>query len=722
MQKQFLALFKKVKEINENAIISPFGLELLLSLLAAGTKGDTEQELQNILELSSKSAILNHIIKRLATIEEISKNSRFDSINIIAYSSPLVSPIKNYSKNLPSNLNLALKPMLGYKDEVAFIVENILHLKALWQQKFEAVPHKTEFFTLANGETVETLFINQSNVYGKNKTLYLKEAHFHAIQIPLKGDRLCVEIYLPYQKDGLDNFVETLKPSDLVEWGKAFKKVDRMDTYLPKFEVKLNTDFSTALKELEVTKLFQASWDFKPMLSSEYTLLIKKITQNNTFKLNEHGIEASSTSRGYGGITGTRSIDKFILFEATHPFLYLVRDKQTDTILFIGVFETPDKEQDFSLAYYNLAERAKFDKDTESFSFRFSFALIAYYLEIVSKHFDFKNHFIDDYINKIWLLVGLEEGEEFNKLTKELEELECPISFQQMKEKQRVSSDKNHISNAPLQVRSTFYEVNETVHKLSHYLHAQIDFAGILKSTGLYLLNQLNEFLPNWEASTKYRQTEKSLWGEVINRIDFLTIFQNNISQTNLTSEQIRERQQNKILRHLQPRLFDITIRGKLYIGLICLDKMLERENNLPIELKDWLRDLGDFISNETTDKFDSLVLLEFKMFDQTGFFKENQYFSKETLGIFNAKFPDLITILAGLDGILASYKDFKAGYYFGSPFRYMLDFLKTLIQHKIDLPEQQLFEQFPLEGDDILGKSIKLDKKRMKNYYKIIA
>lgn len=721
MQKQFLALFKKIKEANENAIISPFGLELLLGLLAAGTKGDTQQELYKILELPSKSAILDHIIKRLATIEEISRSSRFDSTNTISYYSPLVRPVKSYNENLPSNLNLTLKPMLGYKDEVAFIVENILHLKALWEQKFETVPHKTEFFTLANGEEVETLFINQSNVYGKNKTFYLKEDDFHAIQIPLKGDRLCVEIYLPYQKDGLGNFVETLKSSDLVEWGKAFQTADRMDTYLPKFEVKSNLDFSIALKELEVTKLFQASWDFKPMLSSEYTLLIKKITQNNTFKLNEHGIEASSTSRGYGGITGTRSIDKFVLFEATHPFLYLVRDKPTNTILFIGIFEAPDKQQNFSLSYYNTAELNKFNKETP-FSYRLCFVLTAYALESFITHFNFDNNFINDYTRRIWDLAAIDNELVFKEELAKLEALKWPVSYEEMRMNTKLPKDKNHIKNTPGQIKTIFYEFQETLDRLL-YSSSSINFAGEMIMFNLFILNTINYQIPTWENCQKYRKLNNNPWGNKILKNDFLSFLNQPIPELSLTNNQIYERKQNKIIRNLQPLLFDITVRGQLYIGLIYLDKLIAKESVCPIELKEWLLDLVDFISNENSTKFDKLVLLKFDLFRHTGFFDENEYFSKEALDDLKVKYPNLITILASLDGIISTYKFLKDGYsnFSGGSFKYILDILKALIKYKIELPTQSLFEQFPIKDEDILGTPIKLEKKLLKNYYKII-
>lgn len=719
MQKAILHLFKSIKENNENALISPLGLEIILSLLAEGSKGETRRELLELLELSAKSDVLATIENRLKFMKS-APNSTINSENTL-YHTPLVSPVNNYIKRIDSTLNLSLKPMNFGKDKVAFIVENYLYIKASWAQVFDAVPHKTEFFTLANGEEIETLFINQSNISRKNKTRYLKAETFHAIQIPLKDEQLCVEVYLPYQKDGLDSFVQNLQPNDLSTWNNQFHEVERMDTYLPKFEVKLDIDFSETLKALGIDELFQPSWDFKPMLESEKTLFLKRITQINTFKLNEHGIEASSTSRGYGGITGIHKLKKFVLFEATHPFLYLVRDKTTDVILFIGLFETPDKQQNFSSTYYNLAEQAKFSQDTEPFSFRFSLALAAYVLEFITTRFDSENDFIKDYLEQIWKLIALKEGKEFNRRATALVALEWPVSY--TGKKQPLSKDKNHINNRPGQIISIFYELNEVLDRLlgSLPLDFTIELSNRLRNFSFYILQTLDGRLPNWKLCQPYRMTEESTWGTTILRNDFLNTFKAVIPEIDLTNYQIQERRQNKIIRHLQPKLFDVTIRGGLYIGLICLDKMLEKEKNFPLDLKDWLTDLGDFISTASIDKFDALVLLQFKLFGHTGYFDKNQYFSKEALGIFNAKYPDLVIILDGLGGILASYKYLKAGKNIDLTFKCLLDFLKTLKQHKVDFPEEQIFEQFPIEGGNILGEPIKLDKKRMKNYYEIV-
>lgn len=50
-----------------------------------------------------------------------------------------------------------------------------------------------------------------------------------------------------------------------------------------------------------------------------------------------------------------------------------------------------------------------------------------------------------------------------------------------------------------------------------------------------------------------------------------------------------------------------------------------------------------------------------------------------------------------------------------------MLDFFKILMQHRVKLPNQLLFDQFPIEKEGILGNPIELDKQLLKNYYKIV-
>jgi len=722
MQKQFLALFKRIKENQENPIFSPLGLETLLSLLAEGTKGETRQALYKILELSPASNALENLLERLKFIEENRSTPLLESTNTIYYSPPLLNPVADFIEKVKASLELTLKPKLLGKKEMAFIVENKLNIKTFWLQHFDTVPHKTEFFTLANGEEVETLFINQSNIFGKNKTRYLKKDNFHAIQIPFIEKGLCAEIYLPFEKDGLADFVQKINTTDFKKWGTQFQEVERMDIYLPKFEVEFKADFSSILKQLGLDKLFQPSWDFTALFKSKEPLFIQKIKQDNFFKLNEHGIEAGSTSRGYGGITGTRRIDKFILFEATHPFLYLIRDKSTDTILFMGLFEVPDRQQNFSLSYYNLAELKKFNNDSIPFSHRFCFATTAYALESLTAHFKFNNDFVNDYIKGIWDLAEKNNVSKLKEDLKKYEALAWPVSFEEMRPGTKLSKDKNHIKNTPRQIVSMFYEFQgKVVSSLLNDNHVDVDFLGWLVKFNLFVLNNINAKIPVWENCRKYRRLVDNPWGNSIARIDFLSFLEQPIPESSLNANQIRERQQNKIIRNLQPKLFDITFRGKVYIGLICLDKMLEKEAVYPIELKGWLIDLVDFIANEKSTKFDLLVLLRFDMFNQTGYFDENQYFTKDGLDNFKTKYPYLVTILDGLDGILNSYKYLKKGDDFDFSYRCIMNFLKALGKHKITLPDQLLFEQFPIKEADILGEPIKLDKKSLKNCFKII-
>lgn len=348
MQDAILQIFKAKAQTEKNVLLSPYCFEIICRIVAEGTKGNVHQELRQLLDASPDEDLITPLFDKIDSLKEIKPVSKIEQTNAI-YHRDVIRPVEEFYQSIKKRLHFELKELkeedirIEDPQDITFIIESVLDLKTKWKQEFKKISQIHEPFYLANGETKETSFIEQNFRMGGCNTKYFKSKTFHAVQIPMKDNRLFAEIYSPYEKNGLENFVKNIDKKQILSWKDHFEEVSRMHIILPKFELEANyKNLEEDLRKLNVKYMFEYSFDFNPMLTGPDASRIKQITQENKFKLDEIGIEVSSISRMYGSTRGVPLFDKYVLFKANHPFMYLVRDEKTNTILLMGTFDEPE--------------------------------------------------------------------------------------------------------------------------------------------------------------------------------------------------------------------------------------------------------------------------------------------------------------------------------------------------------------------------------------------
>ena len=138
---------------------------------------------------------------------------------------------------------------------------------------------------------------------------------------------------------------ETIEELTAGKWaGKIFlddmanMKMD-IDVLLPRFKVECDIDLRDVLKGMGATSMFEPRNEF-PFISENYKdLCLDRIRQRTVFELTEEGSEATamtkvhwSSANGPGG-----GYDPFS-FHATRPFIYLIQERTTGAIFFMGTY------------------------------------------------------------------------------------------------------------------------------------------------------------------------------------------------------------------------------------------------------------------------------------------------------------------------------------------------------------------------------------------------
>ncbi len=154
-----------------------------------------------------------------------------------------------------------------------------------------------------------------------------------------KGD-LSMVLLLPDKIDGLPRLEQKLSWENLSRWQDAMRDQE-VRVHLPRFRMTSQFELSDILRSLGMTLPFdQNRADFSGMTSQEEVFL-SAVIHKAYVDVNEEGTEAAAATAVSVAPAAAIIEDKPIEFRADHPFLFLIRDRRTGSILFLGRVTNP---------------------------------------------------------------------------------------------------------------------------------------------------------------------------------------------------------------------------------------------------------------------------------------------------------------------------------------------------------------------------------------------
>jgi serpin B len=348
---------------DKNELISPLSVWLALCMTYNGASGGTAQAMASALHASGVSMdVLNTANKGLmGVLTAADPQVQADIANSIwlskAYSHDIGKNFlgmvsKNYGAELQTvdfNLNAAdtINGWVAKKthEKIPQIVQppmdantvlllvNAVYFKAPWSNVFDPTLTHAAPFTLANGKTPQAWYMvheRGSNGYADNETI--------AVRLPYASGRLEMVAIMP-EKQALPEFISSLDAQKLNAYMDKCSYLD-MSLAFPKFKVESGTDLKDALTTMGMGVAFdRGKAEFGNMSESMgNSLWIGGVKHEAFIEVNEQGTEAGAASR-VDMVAATPPPVQQLDF--SKPFLYLIRDKSTGAILFIGTMQNP---------------------------------------------------------------------------------------------------------------------------------------------------------------------------------------------------------------------------------------------------------------------------------------------------------------------------------------------------------------------------------------------
>lgn len=217
------------------------------------------------------------------------------------------------------------------------VLTNAIYFKGSWAAKFDPKETRDAPFTLLDGKQVQVPSMNQTAAFG-----YFEQPDVQGLELPYAGDRLSMVVLLPRKPAGLAELEQALNAKSLAAWLATFGEPGRttkVQVALPRFTLSQAFRMDQVLNELGMRDAFRPdAADFSGMDGTRL-LYIGAVLHQAYVDVNEEGTEAAGASAVVMKMRATPQAPP--VFRADHPFLFLIRDRQTGSVLFIGRVMNP---------------------------------------------------------------------------------------------------------------------------------------------------------------------------------------------------------------------------------------------------------------------------------------------------------------------------------------------------------------------------------------------
>ena len=272
-----------------------------------------------------------------------------------------------------------LLPEGSLNDLTRLVLTNAIYFKGDWSVPFKEENTKDSDFTLSGGDKQKTPIMHAPNLgvgnYGAfnadgshfntparirrgeaPKGHYPKSDGFAIVELPYKGDDLSMVVIAPNDPAGLSAIEEKLTPDNLTQWVGQLKK-RKTHVYLPKFKMETEYKLGDAeepatLQKMGMVRAFndprnpKTGAQFQGMTTSTdpmKQLYITGVFHKAFVEVNEKGTEAAAATAVvmYVPRSAPRDVPFIPEFKADRPFVFLIREKSTGSVLFLGRMMKP---------------------------------------------------------------------------------------------------------------------------------------------------------------------------------------------------------------------------------------------------------------------------------------------------------------------------------------------------------------------------------------------
>jgi serine protease inhibitor len=372
-----LDLYQKLKDHPGNLFFSPYSISTSLAMTYAGARGQTETEMAGVLHFNLAQTNLPEAFSALEA--RMHKIQRWNRITLTTanslwcqqdyrFTEAFLNLVRKYygaearrvdfkrspqaasseinkwaARNTKGKIKGVLEPGQLTSD-VRLVLCNAIYFKGKWQHQFKVRDTEPGPFHIATNQTVTVPMMHQK---AHCKMASSDDRSVELLEMPYSGTDLSMIILLPeieyaspdVENPGLPDLEQKLTADNLRTWLAELDQAHPHETQvaLPRFTTTQSFDLVKELQSLGITSAFKGSADFSGMEETT-NLVVSDVIHKAFVDVNESGTEAAAVTLSIAlskGMAGHFIVD--------HPFIFLIRENGSGSILFIGRIVDPTK-------------------------------------------------------------------------------------------------------------------------------------------------------------------------------------------------------------------------------------------------------------------------------------------------------------------------------------------------------------------------------------------
>jgi serpin B len=352
-------------EPNGNLFFSPYSISTALAIVYAGARGNTEKQMAETLHFTLSNQRLHPAFGTLQ--KQLIKDDKSRGYQLLLANAlwgqkgePVLQEFLDLNKNYyDAGLTLLnfvneteksrqiinswidektkekikeLIPPKGVDEYTVLVLTNAIYFKGEWKIKFEKEDTEPADFSISANDKVKV-----DMMHLKEDFKYYEDEKMQVIELPYKGDELSMLVFLPEETKGLKEIEDTLTAKSLNSLLSKMKTTE-VDVYFPKFKIVWGT-FS--LNNALITLGMPDAFDFEKAdftgIKVKRDLRISNVFHKAFIEVNEEGTEAAAGT----AVVIVKSIELPVVFCADHPFIFIIKDNRSGSILFMGRVMNP---------------------------------------------------------------------------------------------------------------------------------------------------------------------------------------------------------------------------------------------------------------------------------------------------------------------------------------------------------------------------------------------
>jgi len=239
--------------------------------------------------------------------------------------------------------NDKIKDLIGpgaLNSTMRLVLTNAIYFKGNWQDQFDKEATQKEEFHLSAAQWLMTPMMHRTRGYR-----YYDGGTFQAIELPYSGDEISMVVLLPKQTDGLAALEKSFTSRSASDWIQKLEPEDKVILSLPRFTMTQQFELSNTLSAMGMPQAFSGAADFSGM-TGKPDFAISAAIHKAFIDVDEQGTEAAAATAVVMYATAMRH--EFpepppIVFRADHPFLFILLDTKSGSMLFLGRVADPTK-------------------------------------------------------------------------------------------------------------------------------------------------------------------------------------------------------------------------------------------------------------------------------------------------------------------------------------------------------------------------------------------